>query len=158
MKRIIRTIALGLLVVAALAGEERVAGARAQPVPGVNARVVATNIPGASAIAQVGTFVTGGTSDLGRPNLRQSKSDSAQVPVTSNPARSWTRHASWLAARRISARRCRPAAGGKVRSCRLIQAALDVGRPAQFRHEWRPGGDARRRCADVQREQPILAQ
>ena len=61
MKRIIRTIALGLLVVAALAGKSGWRGARAQPVPGVNARVVATNIPGASAIAQVGTFVPGGT-------------------------------------------------------------------------------------------------
>jgi hypothetical protein len=61
MKRIIRTIALGLLVVAAVAGKSGWRGARAQPVPGVNARVVATNIPGASAIAQVGTFVTGGT-------------------------------------------------------------------------------------------------
>ena len=31
--------------------------ARAQSVPTINARVVATNIPGASAIAQVGTFL-----------------------------------------------------------------------------------------------------
>ncbi len=61
MKRIIRTIALGLLVVAALVGKSGWREARAQPVPGVNARVVAKNIPGASAIAQVGTFVPGGT-------------------------------------------------------------------------------------------------
>jgi hypothetical protein len=60
MKRIIRTLALGLLVVAALV-ESRWREARAQPIAGLDARVVATNIPGASAIAQVGTFVSGGT-------------------------------------------------------------------------------------------------
>src|SRR6516164_4682961 len=33
--------------------------ARAEPIPGINARVIAVDIPGASAIAQVGTFLPG---------------------------------------------------------------------------------------------------
>jgi hypothetical protein len=57
-----KTTALGILVVAAgivtLAGEGEWRGARAQAVPGINASVVATNIPGASAIAQIGTFLS----------------------------------------------------------------------------------------------------
>jgi len=61
MRQISRTLALGMLVVAALAGNSGWREARAQPVLGVDARVVATNIPGASAIAQVGTFIDGGT-------------------------------------------------------------------------------------------------
>jgi hypothetical protein len=61
MRQISRTLALGMLVVAALAGNSGWREARAQPDLGVDARVVATNIPGASAIAQVGTFIAGGT-------------------------------------------------------------------------------------------------
>jgi hypothetical protein len=67
MRQIGRTIALGILIGAALASESKWGEARAQALAGinapvvVNARVVATNIPGASAIAQVGTFVSGGT-------------------------------------------------------------------------------------------------
>ena len=56
-----RTFALGTLAMVALAGIGGWREARAQPVLGVDARVVATNIPGASAIAQVGTFIDGGT-------------------------------------------------------------------------------------------------
>jgi hypothetical protein len=56
-----RTFALGTLAVVALAGIGGWREARAQPVLGLDARVVATNIPGASAIAQVGTFIDGGT-------------------------------------------------------------------------------------------------
>jgi hypothetical protein len=59
MRQIGRIIALGILVVALLASESEWGEARA--VAGINARVVATNIPGASTIAQVGTFVSGGT-------------------------------------------------------------------------------------------------
>jgi hypothetical protein len=67
MRQIGRTIALGILIVAMLASESKWGEARAQTLAGinarvvVNARVVATNIPGASAIAQVGTFVSSGT-------------------------------------------------------------------------------------------------
>jgi hypothetical protein len=64
MRQIGKTTALGILVVAAgmaaLASGGGWWGARAQAVVGINARVVATNIPGASAIAQIGTFLTGG--------------------------------------------------------------------------------------------------
>jgi hypothetical protein len=66
MKLIGRTIAAGILAVAALASECGWGEAQAQVVAGANARVVAKNIPGASAIAQVGTFV-GGDIDPGRP-------------------------------------------------------------------------------------------
>jgi hypothetical protein len=58
MRQIGRTIALGILIfVAALASESKWGEARAQGLADIDARVVATNIPGASAIAQVGTFV-----------------------------------------------------------------------------------------------------
>src|ERR1700749_2604095 len=60
-----RITALGMLVVAGLAG----GNAQAQLVASVDARVVAKNIPGASAIAQVGTFVTGGTLTPGDPAI-----------------------------------------------------------------------------------------
>jgi hypothetical protein len=56
MRQLTNITALGVLVVAALASGE----AQAQAVGGVDARVVAKNIPGASAIAQVGTFVPPG--------------------------------------------------------------------------------------------------
>jgi hypothetical protein len=56
-----RHTALGIMVVAAgiavLGGEIAWPVARAQTIPGLDARVVAMNIPGASAIAQVGTFL-----------------------------------------------------------------------------------------------------
>jgi hypothetical protein len=52
-----RTIVLGILVLTTLARE----CAWGQPIAGVDARVVATHIPGPSAIAQVGTFINGGT-------------------------------------------------------------------------------------------------
>jgi len=42
-------IAIGVILHASLAA--------AQPIPGINARLVAINIPGASAIAQIGTFL-----------------------------------------------------------------------------------------------------
>jgi hypothetical protein len=62
--RQIRTTAFGMLVVAtgimALVSEGRWQEARAQAVADINARVVAMNIPGASAIAQVGLFLAGG--------------------------------------------------------------------------------------------------
>jgi hypothetical protein len=69
MREIGRTIALGILAVAALASECGWGEAQAQVVAGVNARVVAKNIPGASAIAQVGTFVIGGTLTPGDPAI-----------------------------------------------------------------------------------------
>jgi hypothetical protein len=65
MRQIGRTTALGLMFVAigvvAIGSEAVRQQAWAQAVADVNARVVAINIPGASAIAQIGTFVSGGT-------------------------------------------------------------------------------------------------
>jgi hypothetical protein len=69
MRQISRTIALGILSAAALASECGWGEAQAQVVAGVNARVVAKNIPGASAIAQIGTFVIGGTLTPGDPAI-----------------------------------------------------------------------------------------
>ena len=61
LMRHIRTTAFGILVVATgittLASEARWQEARAQAVKDINAHVVAINIPGASAIAQIGTFL-----------------------------------------------------------------------------------------------------
>jgi hypothetical protein len=61
MRQIGTTAALGMLVAAALASECGWGKAQAQGVTGVDARVVAKKIPGASAIAQVGTFINGRT-------------------------------------------------------------------------------------------------
>src|SRR5271166_4028433 len=87
MKRIIRTIALGLLVVTALAGKSGWREARAQPVPGVNARVVATNIPGASVIAQVGAFVPGGTLTSGNQTCANPSPIPTKFPAYVQPGK-----------------------------------------------------------------------
>jgi hypothetical protein len=65
MRQLARITALGTLVVAAFANGET----QAQVIAGVDARVVAKNIPGASAIAQVGAFVIGGTLTPGDPSI-----------------------------------------------------------------------------------------
>jgi hypothetical protein len=61
MRQIGRTTVLGIMVVATgiavLASETAWWDARAAAVAGVDAHVVATNIPGASAIAQIGMFL-----------------------------------------------------------------------------------------------------
>src|SRR5256885_13804821 len=61
MRQINRTTALGLIFVATgvavIASEAVWQEAQARAVLDINARVVATNIPGASAIAQIGQFV-----------------------------------------------------------------------------------------------------
>jgi hypothetical protein len=85
MKRIIRTTALGLLVAAALASKSGWREARAQPVPGVNARVVATDIPGASAIAQVGTFINGGTITSGEQTCANPSPIPTKFPAYTQP-------------------------------------------------------------------------
>jgi hypothetical protein len=55
--------------VAVLGGEIRGPIARAQTIPGIDARVVAMNISGASAIAQVGTFLSGPPTPFGQCTL-----------------------------------------------------------------------------------------
>src|SRR6266516_3107941 len=67
-----RHTALGIMAVTAgiavLGGEIAWPVARAQPtIPGLEARVVAINIPSASAIAQVGTFLNVPPPPCGRP-------------------------------------------------------------------------------------------
>ena len=61
VRRISRPTALGIIAVAAaiavLDGEAARRAAWAQTIQGIDARVVAINIPGASAISQVGTFL-----------------------------------------------------------------------------------------------------
>src|SRR3979409_2511818 len=56
-----RHAALGIITVAAgiavLGGEIARPAERAETIPGLHGRVIAINIPGASAIAQVGTFL-----------------------------------------------------------------------------------------------------
>jgi len=74
MRQISRPTALAIMAVAlgiaTLDGEAVWRAARAGGTQGINARIVAVNIPGASAIAQIGTFVNGGTLDpspIGKP-------------------------------------------------------------------------------------------
>ena len=65
MRRSSRRVVLPMLAVGAgialLGGGTGGWPAWAQAIPGIDARVVAINIPGASAISQVGTFLSGGT-------------------------------------------------------------------------------------------------
>jgi hypothetical protein len=76
------TVALGMLVaVAALASECGWGEARAQGVAGVNARVVAKNIPGASAISQVGAFVIGGTLTPSDPTTCPNPTNPSPIPT-----------------------------------------------------------------------------
>ncbi len=69
-----RLIVLPILALSAglavLGGEAACRPARAQAIQGADAHVVAVSIPGAAAIAQIGTFVNGGTLDpspIGKP-------------------------------------------------------------------------------------------
>jgi hypothetical protein len=65
-----RHTALGIMAVAGIAvlgGEIAWPGARAQTISALDARVVAINIPGASAIAQVGTFLSMPAPPCGSP-------------------------------------------------------------------------------------------
>ena len=157
MRRIGRTIALGILVVAPLASESRwgrLGHRRLQAsTPVSSPRTFPAHQP-----LRRSARSSAAESDLGRPNLRQSKSDSYQVPrlllpgAVLDPTRLLVGSVSNFGAPL-------PASGGqKVRSCRSTQAA-----PARWSFRpistaWRPGGDPRRRRADVQREQPTLAQ
>jgi len=64
MRQIGKTTALAAMIlatgIAALVTETTWRQARAQQIAGLNARLVATNIPGTSAIAQIGNFIDGG--------------------------------------------------------------------------------------------------
>ena len=64
MIKISKITALGIMAVAAgiatLDGEAAWRAARADGIQDINARIVAVSIPGASAIAQVGTFGSAG--------------------------------------------------------------------------------------------------
>jgi hypothetical protein len=62
----ILTLAAGVTV---FDGEGAWQAARAEPITGINARVIAVDIPGASAIAQVGTFLSGPPIPLGQCTL-----------------------------------------------------------------------------------------
>src|SRR5262245_45188986 len=68
-----RHTALGIMAVAAgiavFGGEIALPEARAQTIPGLDARVVAINIPNASAIAQIGTFLSGPPTPFGQCTL-----------------------------------------------------------------------------------------
>jgi hypothetical protein len=55
--------------IAVVDGDAAWQAARAQPIPHLDARVIATNIPGASAIAQVGTFLSGPPTPFGQCTL-----------------------------------------------------------------------------------------
>lgn len=71
MRRISRHTAFGTMALAAgivvLDGDAALQAARAQAITQINARVVATNIPGASAISQVGTFLNNPPPACARP-------------------------------------------------------------------------------------------
>jgi hypothetical protein len=62
----IMTVVAGIAV---LGGEIAWPAARAQTITDINAHIIATNIPGASAIAQVGTFLSGPPTPFGQCSL-----------------------------------------------------------------------------------------
>src|SRR5215470_12450770 len=70
MTQINRQMALGLMALAAgIANAGSAQSARAQAIADINAHIIATNIPGASAIAQVGTFLSGPATPFGQCSL-----------------------------------------------------------------------------------------
>ena len=146
----IMALAAGIAVVD---GDAAWQAARAEAIAGINARVIATNIPGASAIAQVGMFLNV------PPTGCLCKSDSQQVPLihpTGRGAGSEPNPGRQPVELRRAARH-RRRAGGLVPVDRPEQAGYPE-RPAEFRTERRSGLNPRRRRADVQRKQPPLAQ
>ena len=90
--------------------------ARAEPIPGINARVIAVDIPGASAIAQVGTFLPG-------PFCGSLTPIPSKFPTFIANGGCWIRTESWSAAGRISAPRSPMASGRRARSCRSTRAS-----------------------------------
>src|SRR6516165_8468143 len=62
----IMALAAGIVVAD---GDAAWQAARAEPIPGIEASVIAVDIPGASAIAQVGTFLSGPPTPLGQCTL-----------------------------------------------------------------------------------------
>jgi hypothetical protein len=73
MRQISRHIALsivGLVAgIAVVGGDAAWRAARAQAITDINAHIIATNIPGASAISQVGTFLSGPPTPFGQCSL-----------------------------------------------------------------------------------------
>jgi hypothetical protein len=90
--------------------ERRAAFAR--PMRSLNPRIIAVNIPGASAIAQVGTFLN----DL--KSLRRADPFPRIFRRSSSRTRCWIRSGYWSAAGRISALRQLMAQGRRGRCCR----------------------------------------
>jgi len=73
MRQISKHTALGIMALAAgiaiVDGDAAWQAARAQTIANINARVIAINIPGASAISQVGTFLPGPPTPFGQCTL-----------------------------------------------------------------------------------------
>ncbi len=102
--------------------------ARAQAVTRIDARVIAVNIPGASAISQVGTFLNNAAAGMRTSN-------SHPVPhIHPYRAQCWIRTEFWSAAGRTSAPRSPSASGRRARSCRSTRAGRYPERPAEISH------------------------
>jgi hypothetical protein len=132
----IRKFIFNLVGISALAAGVAVAesdAARAQPIPGIDARIVATHIPGASAISQVGTTPC--------RRLPVETRFPASFPRISSRVRYWIRTASSLAAGRTLAPRLPLAWGQRARCFRLTRAAQvfskshRISRRAEIRHQ-----------------------
>jgi hypothetical protein len=108
-------VALALAAITAVIFLPAPRDAWAEEVPNVDARVVAVNIPGASALAQMGTFL-----NVPPPGACANPIPT-KFPSHINPAQCSTRTGSWLAARRTSAPRERSAWGRKGHSCPSIR-------------------------------------
>jgi hypothetical protein len=145
----------GIMAVAAgiatLDGEPAWRAARADGIQGIKARIVAVNIPGASAISQVGTFVSGGSLTPAPPSGCKNPS-----PIPTNFS-AYTQRGAVLDPDRLLVgsrsnfgRRCPPVVGGKARSCRSIRTARSRWsfRPISTGKETRRRGSAARcRCS-----------
>ena len=121
MIKISKITALGIMAVAvgiaALDGEAGWRAARADGIQGINAHVVAANIPGASAIAQIGMFVTG--TELLTPGNCTTRVRFLHIsPPPPNPGQCWTPTGFWSAAGRISEHRGPWASVRRGRYCR----------------------------------------
>jgi len=148
-----RVVTLGLI--ASAAAEGVLGGAVSRPslaaasIPELAARVLAVGIPGASAVAQVGTFLT--TSPCGSP-IPTKFTSSIQSGSVLDPNRILVGSSSNFGAPV-------PASGGQQGSILSIdpKGAGTLNIPSNFATSGTQASTTRRRRSDVQREQPELA-
>jgi len=145
---------IGLAVgIALLSGDAASQAVRTQAITNVNARVIAVNVPGASAVSQVGTFLNNTVPPACAHPIPALFPSYTQPGAVLDPSRILVGSRSNFSA---------PLALGVGREGSFLSidpSGPDIPqRPAEFCAEWRSVLGPGWCCADVQREQPALVQ